>query len=163
MEKNKKKKKKIKRKEKTNDKMNAYNFNMSELLDTFGGDAEQLANAFANSLNAELAKQRHKDSLKDAATDVCDAWADFIDEYVMMKEMPENYNVEEFYLDPDTVVEIMDVMVRLYPYVELFHEYNEKLKGITDDNNKPEKKPGPTATSRSYEDIINEFFQRNNI
>lgn len=153
----------MKRKEKTNDKMSTYNFNMSELLDTFGGDAEQLANAFANSLNAELAKQRHKDSLKDAATNVCDAWTDFIDEYATAKEMPNGCNVEEFYLDPDIVVEIMDIMVRLYPYVELFHEYNEKLKGIAGDSGKSEKKPGLTATSRSYEDIINEFFQRNNI
>lgn len=153
----------MKRKEKTNDKMSAYNFNMSELLDTFGGDAEQLANAFADSLNTELAKQRHKDSLKDAATDVCDAWADFIDEYAAAKEMPEGCDVEEFYFDPDIIVEIMDIMVRLYPYVELLHEYNEKFKGIASDSGKSEKKPGPTATSRNYEDIINEFFQKNNI
>lgn len=138
----------------------SYNFDMQRLLDTFDGDAEKLAQAFADSLNSELAKQRQKTDLQDAATDVCEAWKCFVDEYFANRSVPNGIDLEELYITEDTVIHLMELIMRIYPYIELFNEYMGKIEDLSKEvAEEVEKKLDNT----SYEDVMRNFFKKNNL
>ena len=138
----------------------SYNFDMQRLLDTFDGDAEKLAQAFADSLNSELAKQRQKTDLQDAATDVCEAWECFVNEYFASRPVPNGIDLEELYITEDTVIHLMELIMRIYPYIELFNEYMGKIEDLSKEvAEEVEKK----IDSTSYEDVMRNFFKKNNL
>lgn len=139
-----------------------YDFDMKQLLDTFNGDPEKLANAFADALNDELANQRKANRLDTLAQDVADVWEEFVDEYFDGHGMPGNLSEEDFYIEADSVKALMELMVRLTPYLELFKEYVGKLEDLGE---KAEAKAIniKNEVTDEYADVMNRFFKKNNI
>ena len=144
--------------------MSEYNFDMQRLLDTFDGDAEKLAQAFADSLNNELAKQRQHDYITDAAQDVADAWEEFVDEYFDENDLPDGMDEEDFYIDAEVVKGILNLFIKLLPYFDLAHEYIEKLEGLNKEVNVAAHKVADNVkNSDVYEDVMKRFFKNNGI
>ena len=142
----------------------SYNFDMQRLLDTFGGDAEKLAQAFADSLNSELAKQRQRDYITDAAQDVADAWGEFVDEYFDENDLPDGMDEEDFYIDAEVVKGILNLFIKLLPYFDLAHEYIEKLEGLNKEVSATAHKVADNVkNSDVYEDVMKRFFKNNGI
>ncbi len=142
--------------------MDNYNFNIKQMLDKYNNDPEKLANAFADALNDELAKQRDIEYIDCAAADVSDAWQNFVTEYFKKNDLPRGVDEESFYIAPETVKILMDMCIRAVPYMSLFQEYLSKLEAIS--NEIIEKVP--TVTQKAEEDFSNvmaRFFQKNDI
>ena len=141
-----------------------YNFDMERLLDTFDGDPEKLANAFADALNEKLAERRKVDNINELANEVSDAWECLVDEYFSAHpdELPKEYHPEDFYISGDIAVGILKALVKLLPYLGLLAQYSEKIEGLTTAMNKEIVKP-VVDKSAEFEDAIKKFFDKNHI
>lgn len=142
--------------------MDNYNFDIKQLLDTFDGDPEKLANAFADALNAELAAQRNINHIDEAANDVADAWQDFVDEYFEVHELPKGTTEEDYYVETESVKMLMDLIVRAAPYMTLFQEYLMKLQDM---NDKAVHKVVDTAQKAEdeFSTVMSKFFKEHNL
>ena len=142
-----------------------YNFDMDRLLETFDGDPEKLANAFADALNDKLAEKRKKDYINETAQDVACSWECFVDEYFEHNELPKGYYVEDLYVDAETVKVVLQLIVRALPYFQLIGEYADKLEEL----NKAvqpiaqEVKDQAVNKSKDFEAAMQKFFNKNNI
>ena len=142
-----------------------YNFDMDRLLETFDGDPEKLANAFADALNDKLAEKRKKDYIDEAAGEVADAWECFVDEYFEQNELPKGYNLKDFYVDANTVKNVLQLIIKALPYFQVLGEYAEKLEEL----NKAvrpmaqEVKDQAVNKSKDFEAAMQKFFNKNNI
>ena len=141
-----------------------YNFDMERLLDTFDGDPEKLANAFADALNEKLAERRKVDNINELANEVSDAWECLVDEYfdAHPEELPKEYHSADFYISGDIAVGILKTLVKLLPYLGLLAQYSEKIEGLTTAMNKEIVKP-VVDKSADFEDAIKKFFDKNHI
>ena len=137
-----------------------YNFDMKHLLDTFDGDAEKLANAFADSLNAELSAQRKANDVSLASDAVAEAWEEFVITYNEAEGLPDDIDVDDLLVDGDTVQTLLHLMLTLAPYIEVFNEYMGK---ISDLNEKAEAKIEAVKKSDTYDEVMKRFFNKNNI
>lgn len=142
--------------------MNNYNFDIKQLLDTFDNDPEKLANAFADALNDELAKQRNVNRIDDAAADVAEAWECFVDEYFDTYELPKGTNNEDFYIEPETVKILMDLCLRAAPYLALFQEYMTKLEALGTEL-KEDTVVAAGKAQQEFADVMARFFAKNDI
>lgn len=141
-----------------------YNFDMERLLDTFDGDPEKLANAFADALNEKLAERRKVDNVNEMANEVSDAWECLVDEYFSAHpdELPKEYNPEDFYISGEIAVGILKALVKLLPYLGLLAQYSERIETL---NNELAKQVTTVATNKAadFEDAMKKFFDKNHI
>ena len=137
-----------------------YNFDMERLLDTFDGDPEKLANAFADALNEKLAERRKVDNVKEMATEVSDAWECFVDEYFNAhpEELPKEYQLADFYISGDIVIGIIKALIRVLPYLGLLAQYSEKIDGLNKELNN-----AVVNKTAEFEDAMKKFFDKNHI
>ena len=137
-----------------------YNFDMERLLDTFDGDPEKLANAFADALNEKLAERRKKDSVKEMANEVSDAWECLVDEYFEAhpEEMPKDYHNPDFYITGEIAVGILKTLIKLLPYLGLLAQYSERIEGLN-----KELINATTNKAADFEDAMKKFFDKNHI
>lgn len=141
-----------------------YNFDMERLLDTFDGDPEKLANAFADALNEKLAERRKVDNINEMANEVSDAWECLVDEYFSAhpEEMPKEYDTADFYITGEIAVGILKTLIKLLPYLGLLAQYSERIEGL----NKELIKAATNATTNKaadFEDAMKKFFDKNHI
>lgn len=141
-----------------------YNFDMERLLDTFDGDPEKLANAFADALNEKLAERRKVDNINEMANEVSDAWECLVDEYFNAhpEEMPKEYDTADFYITGEIAVGILKTLIKLLPYLGLLAQYSERIEGL----NKELVKAATNATTNKaadFEDAMKKFFDKNHI
>ena len=141
-----------------------YNFDMERLLDTFDGDPEKLANAFADALNEKLAERRKVDNINEMANEVSDAWEGHVDEYFSAhpEEMPKEYEPTDFYITGEIAVGILKTLIKLLPYLGLLAQYSERIEGL----NKELVKAATNATTNKaadFEDAMKKFFDKNHI
>lgn len=141
-----------------------YNFDMERLLDTFDGDPEKLANAFADALNEKLAERRKVDNINEMANEVSDAWECLVDEYFSAhpEEMPKEYDTADFYITGEIAVGILKTLIKLLPYLGLLAQYSERIEGL----NKELVKAATNATTNKaadFEDAMKKFFDKNHI
>lgn len=135
------------------------NFDMEQLLNLYNGDAEKLANDFAQSLNEELAKQHQVNCIDEAAEEVADAWEEFIDEYFEQEELPSGYTEEDFYIDAHTVKLLADCCVKAIPYLTMLENSVKTLtKALNGDEPKQTDK-----TITDFDKVMAEFFKKNDI
>ena len=141
-----------------------YNFDMERLLDTFDGDPEKLANAFADALNEKLAERRKVDNINEMANEVSDAWECLVDEYFSAHpdELPKEYHPEDFYISGDIAVGVLKTLIKLLPYLGLLAQYGERLEGLTAAMNKEVVKPVANKAA-DFEDAMKKFFDKNHI
>ena len=141
-----------------------YNFDMERLLDTFDGDPEKLANAFADALNEKLAERRKVDNINELANEVSDAWECLVDEYFSAHpdELPKEYNSADFYISGDIAVGVLKTLVKLLPYLGLLAQYSERIEGL---NKELVKYASNAATDKvtEFEDAMKKFFDKNHI
>ena len=137
----------------------AYDFDVRALLNAFDGDPEKLANAFADALNEELANQRKVDDVRNAAVDVAGSWECFIDEYFAVHELPKGADIEDFYVDGDDVVALLEVYLKLVPYLETLHNYLTVMENTL----KKTSEVVTRSTKDSFEDTMEKFFKKYNI
>lgn len=141
-----------------------YNFDMERLLDTFDGDPEKLANAFADALNEKLAERRKVDNINEMANEVSDAWECLVDEYFEAnpKDMPKDYHAADFYITGEIAVGLLKALTKLLPYLGLLAQYGERLEGLTAAMNKEVVKPVANKAA-DFEDAMKKFFDKNHI
>lgn len=141
-----------------------YNFDMERLLDTFDGDPEKLANAFADALNEKLAERRKVNNINEMANEVADAWECLVDEYFNAHpdELPKDYTFPDFYITGEIAVGILKTLIKLLPYLGLLAQYSEKMETL----NKELVKAATNATTNKaadFEDAMKKFFDKNHI
>lgn len=133
-----------------------YDFDMKKLLDAFEGDPSELANAFTNQLNKELAARKSERIIKEAANDVSNAWNDFINEYFANgANIPKNYKEEDFYVDGTTIIDIMKTLIELIPAIE---KYTSTVEAFNKTLNIA-KETGTQARD-TFKDTMSEFFDK---
>lgn len=141
-----------------------YNFDMERLLDTFDGDPEKLANAFADALNEKLAERRKADNINEMANEVSDAWECLVDEYFQAHpdELPKEYNPVDFYITGEIAVGILKALIKLLPYFGLLAQYSERFETL---NKELIKYASNTVTDKAadFEDAMKRFFDKNHI
>ena len=141
-----------------------YNFDMERLLDTFDGDPEKLANAFADALNEKLAERRKVDNINELANEVSENWECLVDEYFSAHpdELPKEYNPADFYISGDIAVGVLKTLIKLLPYLGLLAQYSEKMETL---NKELVKYATNTATDKAadFEDAMKKFFDKNHI
>lgn len=142
-----------------------YNFDMGRLLDTFDGDPEKLANAFADALNEKLAERRKVDSINEMANEVADAWECLVDEYFSAhpEEMPKDYQAEDFYINGEIAVGAVKALIKLLPYLGWLAQYGEKIEGLATTINKGLTTSAVTNKTVEFEDAMKKFFDKNHI
>ena len=144
-----------------------YNFDIQQMLDAFDGDPEKLANAFADSLNEELANNKTKKRLEAAAMDVADAWEEFVNEYFdTHPNEVSGLDINEYYVDDDSAIKLMDLLIKFTPYISLFNEYMTKLDGLSNavkETAKPVVDKTVNTGTQVFESTMKKFFKDNNI
>lgn len=141
-----------------------YNFDMERLLDTFDGDPEKLANAFADALNEKLAERRKVDNINEMANEVSDAWECLVDEYFSAHpdELPKDYQASDFYITGEIAVGLLKTLTKLLPYLGLLAQYGERIEEIAAAMNKEVVKPVANKAA-DFEDAMKKFFDKNHI
>lgn len=144
-----------------------YDFDIRQMLDAFDGDPEKLANAFANSLNEELASNRSKKRVDDAAAEVACAWEEFVDEYfAAYPDETKGLKVEDYYITDESPVQLMYMLIKLTPYISLFTDYMTKLNDLADnvkETAKPAVNKAVNTGAQVFENTMKKFFKENNI
>jgi len=125
-----------------------YNFNDVEKYLHDGGDAVELAQAFADTLNNALAKFQKESKLDEKANGLAAAWNAYIDEYFKNHDVPENYVVADMYLNTKDVHYLMDQVLKFIPLLD-------RLNGLFE--------IGAEQVSKSknkVEDTVDKFFDK---
>ena len=138
---------------------------MKSLLKSFNDDPEQLAKAFTDALNTELAERRSVTAVNNAAKNVADVWNNFVDVYFANKEIPKGVKSKQaMYQDAKSVILIMENILEVVPYLDILNSLPETLKkaaggpSIVNLNKK-----SSAATLSEFDKIMREFFEKNNI
>lgn len=141
--------------------MMTYDFDIKQMLDAFDGDAEKLANAFADELNRELAAKRHADDIAYAAQDVADAWNAFADVYFESHDVPAGFTINDFKLaeeNDNTAVSLMEFLVKAGPLV---YKYGNALQELEKVNGKlTQTVSGPTEVKDNFDTTMKKFFDK---
>ncbi len=145
--------------------MDNYDFDIKQMLAAFDGDAEKLANAFANELNKELAANRRKEDIAYAAQDVADTWNAFVDTYFDYYTVPKGFTVSDFKLadeNDNTAESVLEFLIKAGP---LLRKYGSALQALEKvDGKLTATMSGPTAVSpsdgKSFDDTMKKFFEK---
>lgn len=133
---------------------------MKQMLAAFDGDAEKLANEFANQLNKELASRKSERLVREAAEEVANAWNDFVEEYFTHGEgVPDGTLVDDYIIDSNSVIDLMKAFLKLVPafakYSTTLEDFNTLLHGDT----KKAKEVG-TQVRDDFSATMNKFFDK---
>ena len=99
--------------------MPTYNFNIQEMLNAYGGDAEMLQQAFHEALDAELyAEKPDVDAnINIAATDVAGLWGEYIRYYLEQKDMIDLVDHEKLEITPEQVIQLTEYLIKILPLI----------------------------------------------
>ena len=138
---------------------------MKSLLKSFNDDPEQLAKAFTDALNTELAERRSVTAVNNAAKDVADVWNNFVDVYFANREIPKSVKSKQaMYQDAKSVILIMENILEVVPYLDILNSLPETLKEATGGPSIVNlNKKSSAATLSEFDKIMREFFEKNNI
>ena len=138
---------------------------MVQLLKNFNDDPEQLAKAFTDALNSELAVRQSKAQISKAANEVADAWNTFIDVYFMNKALPKGVTKKGLYQTEESVIAILQNILEIVPYLDILKNLPTAVSKAV------EKAPvgkkinlgNTTATIASFDEVMRDFFKKNGI
>ena len=133
---------------------------MKQMLAAFDGDAEKLANEFANQLNKELASRKSERLVREAAEEVANAWNDFVEEYFAHGEgVPDGTLVDDYIIDSNSVIDLMKAFLKLVPafakYSTTLEDFNTLLHG-----NKQKAKEVGAQVRDDFSATMNKFFDK---
>ena len=133
---------------------------MKQMLAAFDGDAEKLANEFANQLNKELASRKSERLVREAAEEVANAWNDFVEEYFAHGEgVPDGTLIDDYIIDSNSVIDLMKAFLQLVPafakYSTTLEDFNTLLHG-----NKQKAKEVGAQVRDDFSATMNKFFDK---
>ena len=133
---------------------------MKQMLAAFDGDAEKLANEFANQLNKELASRKNERLVREAAEEVANAWNDFVEEYFAHGEgVPDGTLIDDYVIDANSVIDLMKAFLQLVPafakYSTTLEDFNTLLHG-----NKQKAKEVGAQVRDDFSATMNKFFDK---
>ena len=133
---------------------------MKQMLAAFDGDAEKLANEFANQLNKELASRKSERLVREAAEEVANAWNDFVEEYFAHGEgVPNGTLIDDYIIDSNSVIDLMKAFLQLVPafakYSTTLEDFNTLLHG-----NKQKAKEVGAQVRDDFSATMNKFFDK---
>ena len=133
---------------------------MKQMLAAFDGDAEKLANEFANQLNKELASRKNERLVREAAEEVANAWNDFVEEYFAHGEgVPDGTLIDDYIIDSNSVIDLMKAFLQLVPafakYSTTLEDFNTLLHG-----NKQKAKEVGAQVRDDFSTTMNKFFDK---
>lgn len=133
---------------------------MKQMLAAFDGDAEKLANEFANQLNKELASRKSERMVREAAEEVANAWNDFVEEYFAHGEgVPDGTLIDDYVIDANSVIDLMKAFLQLVPafakYSTTLEDFNTLLHG-----NKQKAKEVGAQVRDDFSATMNKFFDK---
>ena len=133
---------------------------MKQMLAAFDGDAEKLANEFANQLNKELASRKSERLVREAAEEVANAWNDFVEEYFAHGEgVPDGTLIDDYIIDANSVIDLMKAFLQLVPafakYSTTLEDFNTLLHG-----NKQKAKEVGAQVRDDFSATMNKFFDK---
>lgn len=133
---------------------------MKQMLAAFDGDAEKLANEFANQLNKELASRKNERLVREAAEEVANSWNDFVEEYFAHGEgVPDGTLIDDYVIDANSVIDLMKAFLQLVPafakYSTTLEDFNTLLHG-----NKQKAKEVGAQVRDDFSATMNKFFDK---
>ena len=136
-----------------------YNFDMETLLEIFEGDPEKLANEFANQLNAELDSRKYANFIKEMAEDTANAWNNLVDEYFSRHQLPANYTISDFYGKGETVLEMLEALVKIAPSLQKYDQIFKNLATAAEETKTKVVEKAP-AVKDAFDEAMNKFFNK---
>ena len=137
-----------------------YDFDMKRLLDAFEGDPSELANAFTNQLNKELAVRKNERMIKEAAEKVANTWNDFVKVYFEYdKDVPDDALIDDYIIDANSVIDIMKAFLQFIPILAKYNNTIEDFNELFHGNKQKAKEVG----AQVYDDFsatMNKFFDK---
>lgn len=133
---------------------------MKQMLAAFDGDAEKLANEFANQLNKELASRKSERMVREAAEEVANAWNDFVEEYFAHGEgVPNDALVDDYIIDSNSVIDLMKAFLQLVPVFAKYSTTLEDFNTILHGNKQKAKEVGAQVRD-DFSATMNKFFDK---
>lgn len=133
---------------------------MKQMLAAFDGDAEKLANEFANQLNKELASRKSERLVREAAEEVANAWNDFVEEYFAHGEgVPDGTLIDDYVIDANSVIDLMKAFLKLVPAFAKYSTTLEDLNVLLHGDTKKAKEVG-TQVRDDFSATMNKFFDK---
>ena len=100
-----------------------YNFNISEMLDAFNNDPDELLNSFADAVSEEMNKRTQVNEISEeeadnniliAADDVAVLWHDYIHYYLEQKRLTNTINADDLLISPESIVLFTNFIIDFY-------------------------------------------------
>ena len=138
-----------------------YDFDIKKMLAAFNDDPEALADAFARSLNDELAQQRSIRALKNTAADVAVAWNDFVEEYFELHDIPANTTLEDYQLfdDGECLIKLLETFVQYGPDIEKWVANLRKISDAATKLNDNLEKMNIKIPESNFDQTMKKFFK----
>ena len=90
-----------------------YDFNDINKYLREGGSPEDIAKAFADSLNKAIESNSQIEKLSEKALQICDDWQEYVDLYFITHRIPSGFVVSDFYLKREELGKVMDALVEM--------------------------------------------------
>lgn len=128
-----------------------YDFNNINKYLREGGNPEDIARAFADSLNKAIEINSQAEKLSEKASQICDDWQEYADLYFITHRVPSGFVVSDFYLKREELEKIMDALVEMAPWIREAMDSVETVK-------KCNYKKTPNK-EQSFEEVVGSFLQ----
>lgn len=90
--------------------------NIEEFLRS-GGTPDQIAKEFTDRLNKAIDVIEEEKEYKKKIKSVAETWNDFVNSYFKTHKLPENCSVVNFYILEEDVVAIIEMFVKVAPFI----------------------------------------------
>ena len=132
-------------------------FNNVEKYIRDGGNPEEIAQAFADQLNAVLQRIEAEEAVGKKATEVTEVWKDFVEAYFHVNPLPEKTTIEQFYMTEKDVTALLENFVHLTP---LIVKYGSALENFA---NSVQKVVDTKTDKNTFSETMENFFRKLNI
>lgn len=139
-------------------------FNNIEQFLIDGGKAEDIAKAFTAKLNEAINNTKYVKAITQTYDKIAETWNYLMNLYEQAGKLPDDYKVEEFLVNPETVEEFADTIVKLVPFIVNYAPILSNLaEGNEDSKNKIEEEIGKKLNNSDFKTTIEKFFDKMNI
>lgn len=132
-------------------------FNKVEEFLRSGGSAEEIAQAFADKLNAVLTRIEEEKAVGEKSHKVTEIWNDFVDAYFAVNTLPENTANKDFYLTDEDIMKLIETFVQIVPMIV---KYGSAIENFT---TSAEKVLNTKIDKNAFSETMDNFFRKLNI
>lgn len=132
-------------------------FNKVEEFLRNGGSAEEIAQAFADKLNAVLTRMEEEKAVGEKSHKVAEIWNDFVDAYFTVNKLPETTANSDFYMTDTDVMKLIESFVQLVPMIVKYGSVIEKFATSA------EKIIDTKIDKNAFSETMDNFFRKLNI